>query len=112
MTLSELNRNCHRVKPAATATVPASPHQAVQSGSRRDARAPAPAAPGSARGQAAGTWRSPAARATATGTAMSSTGAGKNAPASNSGRPTRSQAMSRIVGSTVILANPVPPAAT
>ncbi len=112
MMLAELNRNCHRVKPAATATVPASPHQAAHSGSRRGARSSAGAAPGSARGQAAGTWRSPEARAMATGTAMSSTGAGKNAPASSNGRPTSNQAMTRIAGSTVILAKPAPPAAT
>ena len=41
---------------------------------------------------------------------MSSVGAGRNTPASSNGRPTSSQAMMRIAGSTVILANPAPAA--
>ena len=41
---------------------------------------------------------------------MSSVGTGRNTPPSSSGSPGSSQAMTRIAGSTVILANPVPPA--
>ncbi len=110
MTLSELNRNCHRAKPTATVTVPASPHQADQSRSGRGALASFSPTPTSNLGQRAGTLRSPpAVRATASGAAMSSIGNGRNTRASSSGSPGSSQAMTRIAGSTVILAKLVPP---
>ena len=55
MTVSELNRNCHKANPAATAAVPPRPHQAGQARSRRGAlavssAAASPAAAGSAAG--------------------------------------------------------------
>src|SRR5258708_34781881 len=110
MTLSELNRNCQRAKPAATATVPASPHQADQPRFGRGALAAPSLATGGVLGQLAGTFRRPAAvRATASGAAMSSIGTGRHTPARSSGIPGSSQAMTRITGSAVILAQLVPP---
>ena len=66
-------------------------------------------AAGKVRGQRAGTVRRPPeARATTSGPAMSSIGTGRNTPASNSGIPGSSQAMTRIAGRTAILANVLP----
>src|SRR5258708_14401101 len=100
MTLSELNRNCQRAKPAATATVPASPHQADQPRSGRGALAAPSLATGGVLGQLAGTFRRPAAvRATASGAAMSSLGTGRNPPASSLGLPGSRPAITRLTAS-------------
>src|SRR5258708_21141829 len=96
MTLAELNRNGQRAKPAATARVPASPHQADQPRSGRGALAAPSLATGGVLGQLAGTFRRPAAvRATASGAAMSSIGTGRNTPASRSAIPGSTQALTR-----------------
>src|SRR5260370_13605488 len=105
MTLSELNRNCQRAKPAATATVPASPHQADQPRFGRGALAAPSLATGGVLGQLAGTFRRPAAvRATASGAALRSIGTRRNTPASSSGVPGSRPPTTSITPSTVLLA--------
>src|SRR6266496_4174616 len=103
MTDGELTSTCQAVNPAATSTVPVSPHQAAQR-----LRRPGP---GRSSGQRAGTRPSPLTTiSTASGAAISSIAAGTNEPPSRSGSPGRNHAITRIAGSTVSLANVTPPA--
>ena len=99
MTCGELSRICQAPKPAATAIVPARPHQPVQAAAARPGRA----APGAVMSRCPGTRRPTAAtRITARGAAISTSGAGRSRPAISRAVPGISQAMASSTGRTVI----------